>query len=186
MVPWKVKQTSVCKAKFILWHTFYRSFWVECWLKRFAHLFTRIKSFRVMFYPRSVIQLLERLSIFFYGKRQTWDSTELRNFQNKKWIDKNSLRHFLWIELEWIYRFSFSCNEPKTTSNGETWSRGTNSRLQFAANSVINLSIIPVPFALFQVLDVSDEFILTVITYIGCSVSIFSAFLTVITFLSLP
>ncbi|XP_073239864.1 uncharacterized protein [Porites lutea] len=37
-----------------------------------------------------------------------------------------------------------------------------------------------------QVLDVSDEFILTVITYIGCSVSIFSAFLTVITFLSLP
>ena len=71
-------------------------------------------------------------------------------------------------------------------SNGETWSRGTNSRLQFAANSVINLSIIPIPFALFQVLDVSDEFILTVITYIGCSVSIFSAFLTVITFLSLP
>ncbi|CAH3194959.1 unnamed protein product, partial [Porites evermanni] len=30
------------------------------------------------------------------------------------------------------------------------------------------------------------EFILTAITYIGCSVSIFSAFLTVITFLSLP
>ena len=31
-------------------------------------------------------------------------------------------------------------NEQFTTSNGETWSRGTNSRLQFDANVMLNLS----------------------------------------------
>ena len=78
-------------------------------LKRFIYLFTRIKSFRVTFYPRSVIQLEVKYRV--YGKRQMWDSTELRNFQNEKWADKNSLKQLLWIELAWIYRFSCSCNE---------------------------------------------------------------------------
>ena len=29
----------------------------------------------------------------------------LRNFLNEKWVDKNSLKQLLWIELAWIYRF---------------------------------------------------------------------------------
>ena len=36
---------------------------------------------------------------------------KLKNFQNEKWADKNSLKQFLWIELAWIYRFSCSDNE---------------------------------------------------------------------------
>ena len=45
-----------------------------------------------------------------YGKRQTWDSS-WEIFQNEKWADKNSLKQFLCIELEWINRFSCSYNE---------------------------------------------------------------------------
>lgn len=41
-------------------------------------------------------------------------------------------------------------------------------------------------FIITQVVDATDERILTVITYIGCSVSIVGVFLTIITFLSLP
>ena len=57
-------------------------------LKRFVHLFTRIKSFRVMFYPMSVIQLLERLSIAFTAndKREiqlNWEIFKMRNEQIK-------------------------------------------------------------------------------------------------------
>ena len=32
-------------------------------------------------------------------------------------------------------------NEQKATSKGETWSRGTNSRLPFYVNVMLNLSI---------------------------------------------
>ena len=33
-------------------------------------------------------------------------------------------------------------NEQQTTSKGETWSRATNSRLPFAVNAMLNLSIV--------------------------------------------
>ena len=35
-------------------------------------------------------------------------------------------------------------NEQSTTSKGETWSRGTNSRLPFDVNVMLNLSIIQI------------------------------------------
>ena len=36
---------------------------------------------------------------------------KLRNFQNEKWADKNSLKQFSRIELVWIYQFSCGYNE---------------------------------------------------------------------------
>ena len=51
---------------------------------------------------------------------------KLRTFQNEKWADKNSLY--------------CSYNKQWTISKWKTWSRGTNSRLPFAANAILNLS----------------------------------------------
>ena len=47
----------------------------------------------------------------------------------------------LWIKLMWIHWFPWSYNEWIMTSKGKTWSLGTNSRLPFAINVILNLSI---------------------------------------------
>ena len=63
-----------------------------------------------------------------YRKRQT----QVKNSQNRKWADKNSLKQFSWKKITWNYFFLYRSKEWFNTSRGKTWSRGTSSRLLFA------------------------------------------------------
>ena len=77
------------------------------------HLVSRRHQGDLILWKRK--QTIERVSIAFTANVRF----KLRNFQNEKWADKNSLKQFLRIELVWIYWFSSSYNEQQTTSKSK-------------------------------------------------------------------
>ena len=72
-----------------------------------------------------------------YGKRQTsdssWEFLRIENEQLKTIIMDNKLLETTYLSVEVM-------NSKRHTSTGETWSRGTNSRLPFDVNVMLNLS----------------------------------------------
>ena len=66
---------------------------------------------------------------------------KLRISGNRKSADKNDSKQFLWIKkLREATNLSVQIMNSKTTSKGETWSRGTNPRLPFDINAKLNFS----------------------------------------------
>ena len=65
---------------------------------------------------------------------------KLRISGNRKSADKNDSKQFLWIKKLMKLQFMCTIMNSKTTSKGETWSRGTNSRLPFDVNAKLNFS----------------------------------------------
>ena len=66
---------------------------------------------------------------------------KLRISGNRKSADKNDSKQFLWIKkFREATNLCVQIMNSKTTSKGETWSRGTNSRLPFDVNAKLNFS----------------------------------------------
>ena len=84
---------------------------------------------------------------------------KLRISQNRKQADENYPEQFLWIKLAWNYVFLSRYNKQETTIEGKTWSRGTNARLPFGVNVILNYSIKSNVYGIRQLSDSSWEFL---------------------------
>ena len=80
--------------------------------------------------------LCREFKLHVYCKRQTSDSSwEFLKIENEQ--IKTARNSSLWIKIAWDYWFM--CRN-KRQAMGETWSRGTNLRLPFDVNVMVNLS----------------------------------------------